>query len=194
MVRYSKAHKQRSRSAIVSSAAQLFRQRGYNGVGIDQLCEDAGLTRGAFYAHFKSKADLFHTVLSGPHDFVKRLSARKQRSATTLRKAATRVALDYLAPAHRPQVLAGCSLAALATDTTRAAPEAQAAYAAAVRNLVDEFQRDNAHLPADRAQAAVALCVGGLLVGAACGGDETGDQIALAARKHIAKLLSPTAD
>lgn len=191
MVRYSKAHKQRSQSAIVSSAARLFRKWGYNGVGIDQLCNEAGLTRGTFYAHFKSKADLFNTVLSGSHDFVKRLSARKQKNATSLRIAGSRVAQDYLDPKHRSQVLAGCSLAALATDTTRADEPAQAAYASAVQALIAEFQRDNEHLPDDRAHAAIALCVGGLLVGAACGKNPIGDQIAQAAKQHIAELLSP---
>ena len=59
-----------------------------------------------------------------------------------------------------------------------------------IREVVNEFQRENTHLPEERARAAVALCVGGLLVGAACGKDPMGDEIAGAARQYITELLS----
>ena len=53
-------HKTQSRDRILSSAAQLFSHQGFDAVSIDDVMAHAGLTRGAFYAHFKSKSDMYH--------------------------------------------------------------------------------------------------------------------------------------
>ena len=56
---YSSDHKDRTRERVVTAAGRLFRRYGYNGVGIDEIMAAAGLTRGGFYAHLKSKRDRF---------------------------------------------------------------------------------------------------------------------------------------
>jgi len=191
MARYSKEHKARSRSALISAAAALFRRHGYEGVGIDDICAEAGLTRGAFYGHFGSKADLYEQVLAGHHDLVRRLAERPGRSPRRLAREATRVARDYLDPAHANGVLGGCSLAALAMDTIRAEPPAQAAYADAVSRVAAEFSRGLPDVKPDdeRALAALALCVGGLLVANACGDQAIGARVARAASRRVGDLL-----
>ncbi|MGZ5280239.1 MAG: TetR/AcrR family transcriptional regulator, partial [Pseudobdellovibrionaceae bacterium] len=55
--------KQESRQNILNAAAQLFREKGFHATGVDELMEKAGLTAGAFYAHFKSKKELLHEAL-----------------------------------------------------------------------------------------------------------------------------------
>ena len=57
------ARKARTRAEILDHAARLFRLRGYAGTNIDDIMLAAGLTRGAFYAHFTSKDDLFAEVV-----------------------------------------------------------------------------------------------------------------------------------
>lgn len=189
MARYSKEHKERSRAAIVTSAAGLFRKHGYKGVGIDDLCADAGLTRGTFYTHFQSKADLFKEVMKGPHDMVRRLSERKSKSPRALLSAGVKVFRDYLHQSNRRGVLGGCSLAALAMDTVRGDTASQSAYAHAVEQIVTELQREN-DLTRGCAQAALALCIGGLLIGSACGESNVGDQVARSAGKNVEELLN----
>ncbi|MBD1557818.1 TetR/AcrR family transcriptional regulator [Vibrio sp. S9_S30] len=61
---YTKAHKQKSREKILKSAFHLFSQKGFDCVTIDRVMEDCGLTRGAFYTHFSSKAELYSCALS----------------------------------------------------------------------------------------------------------------------------------
>lgn len=194
MVRYSAEEVERSREAIRDAAATLFRRRGYTGVGIDELCRTAGLTRGTFYAHYPSKAALLDAVLNGAHDFVRRLKARSGNSTRVLRRQAGEIAAAYLAPKNKQGVIGGCSLASLAMDTTRAGPEAQAAYAKAVKNVVAEFQRagedGEALLPVDQARAALALSVGGLLISNACGEGQEGKAVARAATKAARDLLT----
>src|SRR6185437_2367094 len=43
---------------IVETAARLFREHGFEGVGVAELMKAAGLTHGGFYGHFESKEDL----------------------------------------------------------------------------------------------------------------------------------------
>ena len=57
------SHKQESRQRILNSAAELFTRKGFNQVGIDDVMLNAGLTRGAFYAHFSSKAELYEEAI-----------------------------------------------------------------------------------------------------------------------------------
>src|SRR6058998_1573826 len=47
-----------NRERIVETAAQLFRERGFEGIGVADLMQEAGLTHGGFYGHFSSKEDL----------------------------------------------------------------------------------------------------------------------------------------
>lgn len=195
MARYSREHKARSRAALVEAAAAAFRRHGYDGVGIDEICARAGLTRGAFYGHFRSKADLYQQVLAGNHDLVRRLSERRNRTESGLAREAARIACDYLDPSNAKGVLGGCSLAALAMDTIRAKPVARAAYAGAVRDVAKEFARGipGAEPDDERVLAAVALCVGGLLVSNACGGDPIGERLAAAASDTVTRLLRESA-
>src|SRR6187200_1020720 len=63
-MRYSKGHKQATRERIVEAAGRRFKQDGIDGAGIATLMSDAGLTNGAFYAHFASKDDLVATTVT----------------------------------------------------------------------------------------------------------------------------------
>ena len=67
----------RTRAEIFEHAARLFRLRGYAGTNIDDIMLAAGLTRGAFYAHFKSKDDLFAEVVRAG-DGLLRAAARRR--------------------------------------------------------------------------------------------------------------------
>ena len=61
-MRYSAEHKELTRQKILDAAARRFRAEGYDGLGIDGLAKAAGVTNGAFYGHFESKADAFRAV------------------------------------------------------------------------------------------------------------------------------------
>ena len=192
MARFTPEHKDASREKLITAAARLFRQQGFNGVGINDLCAAAGLTRGAFYVHFTSKAALLTQVLAGAHDFVQRLRARTATTTAGLRKQAAQVACDYLEPENREAVVAGCSIASLALDAVRGEPAARQAYAHAVDAVVSEFQAaapGEKRLSRDDARVALVICVGGLLLDNACGDDPEGAKIAMAAQREVRRLL-----
>src|SRR6478752_7680018 len=58
-MRYGPGHKDEARSRILNAAGRGFRRLGFGGVGVDGLAKEAGVTSGAFYGHFPSKAEAF---------------------------------------------------------------------------------------------------------------------------------------
>src|SRR5882757_5753294 len=63
-MRYEKGHKDATRQRIIDVASRQFREHGVAAVGLAVIMIDAGLTNGAFYAHFGSKEDLVREVLA----------------------------------------------------------------------------------------------------------------------------------
>ena len=57
-MKVTRAQAEENRERILDNAAQLFRERGFDGIGLNDLMQAAGLTRGGFYGHFESKDDL----------------------------------------------------------------------------------------------------------------------------------------
>src|SRR5919108_1642683 len=51
-----------TRNALIDAASELFAERGYGGVGTEEIVRRSGVTRGALYHHFAGKTDLFRTV------------------------------------------------------------------------------------------------------------------------------------
>src|SRR4051794_24601751 len=98
-MRYSKDHKEATRQRIVQAAGRRFKKDGIDGAGVASVMSDAGLTNGAFYAHFKSKEDLVANVLAD--------QLRAQRNSFEA-EVADRTGLEafiraYLSPEHRDQ-------------------------------------------------------------------------------------------
>jgi TetR/AcrR family transcriptional regulator, transcriptional repressor for nem operon len=83
VVRYGKERKQETRRRIIQTAGRRFKRDGIDGSGIATLMSDAGLTNGAFYAHFASKEDLVATTVADQLRAARELqraSARPRRS------------------------------------------------------------------------------------------------------------------
>ena len=64
MARYGKEHKEATRRRIIEAAGQRLKRDGIDGSGVSVLMADAGLTNGAFYAHFASKEELVATAVA----------------------------------------------------------------------------------------------------------------------------------
>ena len=64
MARYGKEHKEATRRRIIEAAGERLKRDGIDGSGVSVLMADAGLTNGAFYAHFASKEDLVATAVA----------------------------------------------------------------------------------------------------------------------------------
>lgn len=114
-MRYGKGQKQATRQRILEAAGQRFKQDGIDGAGVAAVMSDAGLTNGAFYAHFASKEDLVAHVLADQLR-AQRHSFHTQPSDRTGLEAIIR---SYLSPEHRDQLADGCPSAALLDEIAR---------------------------------------------------------------------------
>ena len=119
-----------NRRAIIAAATQLFRERGVEAVGLNELMKHAGFTQGGFYNHFESKADLVAEVLAsamaeGVAELTKSARAPVDESTTALR----RYISFYLSQAHRDSIDHGCPVAGFAGDASRLGTGAQSHFA-----------------------------------------------------------------
>ncbi|MEU9669595.1 TetR/AcrR family transcriptional regulator [Streptomyces bobili] len=135
MVRYAKEHKQVTRQRIIEKAGHRFKQDGIDGSGISTLMSDAGLTNGAFYAHFTSKDDLVaHVVAAELH---KQLSTYD--TVRPGRPGLEDLVREYLSPEHRDHPGAGCPSAALLDEIGRCGDATKQAYTEGARTVIDEI-------------------------------------------------------
>lgn len=179
----SPAHTARVRAEIFQHAARLFRLRGYDGTSIDDIMLAAGLTRGAFYAHFESKGDLFAEVIRAGDGLLRKLRATDATVAA---------ALDaYLAKDDLAANALGCTLAALSGDVARASLPAQLAYANVLHGAIGEIARGRRRKLDPDATAAAILAVGALSLARASGDRRLSDWLLRCARRAARTLLAP---
>jgi len=180
----SPTRKARTRAEIVEHAARLFRMRGHAGTNIDDIMLAAGLTRGAFYAHFTSKDDLFAEIVRMGHGLL--LKLRREPSDAVLDAYLDR---EYLAA----NALA-CTLVALSGDITRSALPARLAYANVLHAVIGELAkaRGRKGLDAD-ATAATILAVGAVVLARASGDTRLSDWLLRCARRTVRSLMKKPA-
>jgi TetR/AcrR family transcriptional repressor of nem operon len=159
-MRYGKDHKQATRRRILEAAGRRFKQDGIDRAGVAAVMSDAGLTNGAFYAHFASKEDLVANVLADQlrtqrHSFDAQLSDGAGLDA---------IIRAYLSPQHRDQCADGCPSAALLDEIARRPAATRQAYSDELLGIADDIA---ARLdPTDPEAARTdALALFGMLIG-----------------------------
>jgi TetR/AcrR family transcriptional repressor of nem operon len=177
----SPARKARIRAEILDHAGRLFRLRGHAGTNIDDIMLAAGLTRGAFYAHFTSKDDLFVEAMRTGNG----LSAR-------LRAGAVDTVLDeYLDKDALAANALACALAALPADVARGPLAAQLGYANQLHIAIGELARGRRRkLDADATAAAI-LAIGAVILAHASGDRTLADWLLRCSRRTTKALLKP---
>lgn len=119
-----------NRKAIIGAATRLFRERGVESVGLNELTAAAGFTRGGFYNHFKCKDDLVAAVMMTAVD---EGMARLDRAIDVARSAGQDplrgVIGWFLSGNHRQDLLEGCPLATFVGDLPRFDDAARRTYA-----------------------------------------------------------------
>ncbi len=160
-MRYGKDQKQATRQRILEAAGRRFKQDGIDGAGIAAVMSDAGLTNGAFYAHFTSKEDLVANVLAD------QLRAQRQSLDT---QPAGRAGLEafirsYLSPQHRDQCADGCPTAALLDEIARRPADTRQVFTDELTRSMDNNIAARLDPTNPEAARTDALTIFGLMVG-----------------------------
>jgi TetR/AcrR family transcriptional regulator, transcriptional repressor for nem operon len=178
MMRVTREKAAENREKIVTTAARLFREKGFDGVGLDAIMESAGLTHGGFYRHFRSKSDLAAEAVA--HGLAS--TAERQAALPSLEELVS----GYLSPEHRANRGNGCVMAALGSDMTRQGRKVRRALTAAVQAQIDRLagwaDGPNAMARRQRAVATLAELVGALILARAVDDVALSDEILAAGR------------
>jgi TetR/AcrR family transcriptional repressor of nem operon len=134
-MKVTKEQVQANRAHIVETASALFRERGYDGVGVAELMAAAGFTHGGFYKHFQSKADLMREAAA---------SGLSQSLASNTGVDIAEFFKYYVSRKHRDSRSAGCTLAALGGDTARQSEDLKETFASGIENLLTALQPESA--------------------------------------------------
>ena len=184
-MRYEKGRKDASRSRIIEVAADRFRGDGIAASGLATIMSDAGLTNGAFYPHFQSKAELVRDSVAAA------LDAQAQQIQELLASGGPKMAIEaYLSAEHRDNPDKGCASAALLPEIARQPPETREVY---TERFLSQVRQVSATLPQGKDPEGVALAVFATLIGTlqlarAVEGTDLSDRI-LAAGKDAARTL-----
>ncbi len=160
-MRYEKGHKQATRQHIIDVASAKFRESGVAAVGLAGIMSAAGLTNGAFYAHFESKEDLVRAVLVNALGR-RELGLRANLEGNAGLETAVR---DYLSPRHRDGAGSGCPIAALVAEIARHPKPTRQAFTEKILAVIELIAaRIPKGSPAERRKRAMAAY--GMMVGA----------------------------
>ena len=176
-MRYSEEHKQATRRRIIETAGRRFKRDGIDGSGIAALMADAGLTNGAFYAHFASKEDLVATAVAD--------QLREQRASFSERvpgrAGVEQYVREYLSVQHRDNPDDGCPSAALLDEIGRCTDATKRAYTDGVLAVIDDIAvrlvPDDPPLARAKTLSVFALMIGTLQLSRALADKQLADEV-----------------
>jgi TetR/AcrR family transcriptional repressor of nem operon len=126
-----------NRERIIDAAAKLYREHGFDGIGVADLMKQAGMTHGGFYGHFASKEDLIAQAC------VRATGATLERWSEEIRKTGedpfVGIQRRYLSPRHRDNPGAGCLIAAVGSDICRQGPTVRQAVTRSLAATIERF-------------------------------------------------------
>lgn len=133
-MRVSRAQAEENRRTVIDVASRLFRERGFDGIGLSDLMKGAGLTQGGFYKQFQSKEDLIVQATAQALEHSRGKWAEALDKARNPLRALVRF---YLSEPHREELAGGCALAALGAEAARRSPELRQAFEDGIKTQLD---------------------------------------------------------
>jgi TetR/AcrR family transcriptional repressor of nem operon len=194
-MKISKAQAQENKSRIVATAAQLFRERGFERVGVAELMHAAGLTHGGFYNHFNSKRQLEEEACAlsfgealGPLGRIGELESGRER-----RTAFASYVESYLKPRASDAAAPRCPFVVFGSDMPRQEEGTRGVFGRGLRDYLEKFagalRRKSKKPEQTRADAVFAMAA---MVGAATlayGVDEIDKELAQEIRATVRERL-----
>ncbi|MBA2237108.1 MAG: TetR/AcrR family transcriptional regulator [Lysobacter sp.] len=192
---YSPDHKKKTRARIVEAARVLFNRDGFDRVTIDMIMNEAGLTRGGFYSHFRSKETLYSAAVSS---FLMGRGAKWRAEAgvdpgRADPSMAVQMIKGYLSTEHLGDRDGQCPMIALPSDVARSKPEVRAAYQQLLEAMVWLFEKnlkDPTPEGRQRALSLAALCIGGMVIARTLPDSATAESVRTAAFGAAMQLVA----
>jgi len=186
-VRVTREQAAANREKVLDVAGTLFRERGFDGIGVADIMKRAGLTHGGFYGQFASKADLAAEttarVLGNP-GWQERLTGKANPSFNE-------VVHGYLSPRHRDDPGTGCLFAALGSDAARQPRAVRRALTDGFRVRLDAWLKlvtgRSATARREKALVTMATLVGALIIARAIDDSALSDEVLKATATELGR-------
>lgn len=187
--------KMHTRQRILDAVGRGFRKGGFGGVGVDGLAKEAGVTSGAFYVHFDSKAAAFReSVAAGMADLKEGVRHFQATHGPAWWPEFVRF---YLGAKRTCELPESCALQSLAPEVARSDASSRAGFEAALLDVAATVAAgspsDNAPSDVDAALAAMATLVGAVTFARAVDDPAVADRIAAAAERLLLPARPATA-
>jgi len=191
-MRYGPGHKDEARSRILNAAGRGFRRLGFGGIGVDGLAKDAGVTSGAFYGHFPSKAEAFKAAAVA--GLVQLREAIEDLRASEGEDWLATFVDFYMSVRRTCDLSESCALQSLTPEVARADHGTRTAYEAELLKVAEAVAQGlpNGPLPARRktAWAILAMLSGGVSLARSAADPRTGAQIAAGIKSAVMALTN----
>lgn len=128
-MRYAPNHKDTTRTRLLEVGGALAKENGFGTTGVDKLMAAAGLTSGAFYAHFRSKGELLEALVDS--ELTRSLARFADKDDAGLLAALE----GYLSPSHVDRPADGCAATSLTPEIARASESAKQTFEARMAEI-----------------------------------------------------------
>ena len=178
-MRYEKGQRERTHDHIIDVASRRFRADGVAAAGLAGVMQEAGLTNGAFYVHFKSKNDLVRETL------IAALDQQRDQAVQAISDGAgvEEIIRDYLSPKHRDTPSSGCPTAALVAEISRQQRKIRTAYTECfikfVQLIADHIPHEDPSECRQKAVAVFSIMIGALQLSRVASDKALSDRILL---------------
>jgi TetR/AcrR family transcriptional repressor of nem operon len=186
-MRVSRIQAEENRRTVINVASRLFREHGFDGIGLKDVMEAAGLTQGAFYKQFESKEDLAaqasrRALESASHRWSAAAAANPQDPLGA-------VIAFYLSTGHREEKMDGCPIVALGSDAARQGVDVKASFEAGIREylkLLGSWIGDaDGEGSSGKAMAFLSTMVGAVVLSRAVNDEQLSKQLLQAAAESV---------
>ena len=191
-MRVSRIQAAENRETVINVASRLFRERGFDGIGLKDLMTGAGLTQGAFYKQFASKDDLAAQASK------RALESASHRWSTAAAENPDdplgAVIAFYLSTEHREEKMDGCPIVALGSDAARQSSDVKASFEAGIKAHLEILSRliaeTNGEEPNGKAMAILSTMVGALTLSRVVNDPDLARAVLEAAAKQVREAVA----
>ena len=191
------SRKEITHERIVATAARAIRRGGFHGVGVADIMKEAGLTHGAFYAHFESREAMLAEAADRAGAESNSLAA-SVIAAVPSDQALQALMQAYLSKEHLESIETGCPISALGSEMPRQSPAVRSAATRRIKEMIDlvarqfpDWGQPSAHV---RALVTVATMVGTLILARAVNDSALSDALCNASLKRLALPVGTSTD
>lgn len=183
-MRVSREQARQNRERVVSMSSALFREKGMDGVAINDLMSEAGLTHGGFYKQFNSKAQLVEEACTAA--FAQTFGFWEDYLEGTADRRAAFIHA-YLSDKHRDNVAQGCLLPALAGEAARQPENIRSVFTQAIQayaSLLDAPSEEQTKDSRSQALRTLSEMVGAVLLSRTSNDAALSQELLQAVRTH----------